>query len=1337
MPIDRRQALAGGRTLGDRTTGAALFADVSGFTALTGTLMRELGPRRGAEEVLVYLNPVFDSLIGELHLYGGVVIGFAGDSITCWLEGDNGRRALACALAMQEVMRPYASMRTEAGTPFSLHIKVAVAVGPARRFTVGQPEIQLVDVLAGDTLIRMAGAEGLAEKGEIVLEESVISRLGDSVEVDSWRENEEGLRVAVVSDMYEEPIINPWSDLPPETFDLASVQSWLLRPVQERILAGRGFLAELRPAVALFMRFSGIDYDRDDQAGQKMDAFIRWVQDVISKTDGYLIQLTVGDKGSFLYVAYGAPIGHDDNATRAVAAALELRSGYSAFQGIDQVQIGLSAGRMWTGAYGATTRRTYGVMGNETNMAARLMGKAKPGQILVTQQVVDATSQHYRTQDLGLMEVKGSKEPLRVWEVIDRRREATSEWAQFATPLVGRSESQAQLEGILEETLSGHGRVVQLVGEAGLGKSHLAAQFAAGAQEKGVRLAVAACQSITRGSAYYPWRQLFRSLLDLGQKDEQEAMARLTATVEAEHPQWALRLPLLGDLLALPIPDNPTMAALDAGMRQKSLFSLVVEMIQMWAGQAPLMLAIENAHWMDEASRSLVETVTQQVGPEQRVLLLLIMRPQSGEEEKRISEADGLVHQATIRLSEMTSAEVAALIGARLDGDLEPLLVSIVQEMARGNPFFAGELIDALCQSGQLEKDKDGRWKVSEGMLAVLRAADFLTREEGAWALKPEANLSTVKLGIPDSIHGIVLDRLDRLPEAHKLTLKVGSVIGHQFALPLVKQAHPEDKDGDELRDEALYMEAEELLRHEEPREGDLFAFRHHSTQEVAYETLLFTQRKQLHARVCQALVDTKSQVPTEIAHHAFLGQEWPMSLRYNLVAGERSKRLYANQQSIDFYEKALKSAESITDVDTDSERKRVHIALGELLVSTGQYDEADEHLRTALTLAQAQGDKETEARSCRWMGRSLELRGDYPVALAWLDEGLSSLEGQDSTEEAEISLIAGLVHTRQGDYEQTIQLCERSLRVADQLNDDSVRARAFNLLGIVSRRHGDSQAAIGYFQKSLGYYEGLEDLYGQATSHNLIANGYFMQGQWSVADHHYRRSLQLFIQIGDIYNQVLVNNNLGGIALKQGRLDDALNYYTQAVELLERIGGSVWVFGALHMNVGSSHLRRGELEAATSELQAAKAYFEQAQLRDLLPELYGLFAELALVQGDLDGAAAQCHHSLELARELKMPHEEGHNLRIGGEIALASRAFEEAERQLESSYAILNEAGDQYESAKTQLSLAQLYVSLGRDKHARAILQECTETFLGLDAQLDLDKSQELSRQLKAAKKS
>jgi class 3 adenylate cyclase/tetratricopeptide (TPR) repeat protein len=1293
--------------------------------------MRELGQKRGAEEVLVYLNPVFDSLIGELHLYGGVVIGFAGDSITCWLEGDNGRRAVACALAMQEVMVPYADMRTEEGTPFSLHIKVAITAGPARRFTVGLPEVQLVDVLAGDTLIRMAAAEGLAERGETVVEEIVISRLKDSLSVDSWRSNEDGLRVGIVSEMFEEPIISPWPDLSPEVLDADRIQSWLLRPVQERILAGRGFLAELRPAVALFMRFTGIDYDRDDEAGSKLTDFICWVQGVIQRTDGYLIQLTVGDKGSFLYVAYGAPIGHDDNAVRAVAAALELRTKSTSFVGIDQVQIGVSAGRMWTGAYGASTRRTYGVMGNETNMAARLMGKAKPGQILITRQVLDATEHHYRVEDLGEIQVKGSKDPLPIWEVIDRSRGTAGEWAQFDTALVGRLDSQARLSAMLDDVLNSNGRAVQIIGDAGMGKSHLASHFSQDAVVRDVRVAVAACQSITRSSAYYPWRQIFRLLLELEHDDDDETISSLTSYIEKEHSEWLLRLPLLGDLLALPIPDNPTMAALDASLRQSSLFSLVVEMIQMWAKQDPLLLVIENAHWMDEASTALSEAVVQQLHEGHRVFVLLVHRPQVSEDEGWLGALSELSHHEVIQLQEMPDDEIADLILARLDGSADRLPIDVIHDRARGNPLFAGELVDALCQSGELVKEPNGQWRASPEMMAVLRAADVVAREEGHWRLKPGVELSTVKLGIPDSIHGIVIDRLDRLPESHKLTLKVGSVIGHQFELPMVKRAHPEDKRTDELRHEADFMEGQELLQREITVE-DLYAFRHHSTQEVAYETLLYTQRQQLHSSVAQALVETQSPMSTQIAHHAYLGQEWSLSLDYNLKSGEQAKRLYANQQSIDFFEKALQSAEAVVDEDTDEQRKAIHLALGELLVTISQYEPADEHLRAALELSQSLGDKVAEARACRWVGRSHELRSDFATALAWLDEGLSSVEGLNSTEEAEIYILAGLIHSRQGEYDRSIQLADRSLILADKLDDDTVRARAFGLLGIVALRHGDGSTAVKHFIKSLGYHERLEDVYGQATSHNLIANGYFPLGEWTKADHHYRRSLRQFTQIGSIFNQVFVNNNLGGIALKQGRLDDALESYSRAVELLEQIGGSVWVLGALHMNIGSTHIRRRELEAAEAELKLAQKYFDETQLRDLMPELYGLFAELALVQGDLAEAELHGGHSLDLAREMEFALEEGHNLRIMGEIALAREEFDSAAQILESSNTILDDAGDQYERAKTQLSLAQLYIALGQNDLADIEFSNCLETFELLDAHMDLDLARELQRSLR-----
>ena len=170
LPMDRRQALYRNEPLPERTAGAAIFADISGFTPLTEMLSRELGPQRGAEELTHHLNQVYDAIINQLHRFGGSVIGFSGDAITCWLDGDDGGRAVACALAMQAAMRTFNQMKTAAGTMVSLELKTAVSVGNVRRFLVGDPTMQVIEVLCGEPLDRLAAAEHHAGRGEVVVD---------------------------------------------------------------------------------------------------------------------------------------------------------------------------------------------------------------------------------------------------------------------------------------------------------------------------------------------------------------------------------------------------------------------------------------------------------------------------------------------------------------------------------------------------------------------------------------------------------------------------------------------------------------------------------------------------------------------------------------------------------------------------------------------------------------------------------------------------------------------------------------------------------------------------------------------------------------------------------------------------------------------------------------------------------------------------------------------------------------------------------------------------------------------------------------------------------------
>jgi class 3 adenylate cyclase len=177
LPMDRRHALAQDRPLPEWTQGTALLADMAGFTPLTDALAKALGPRRGAEELLHLLNAVYESLVAQIHSFGGSVIGFSGDGFLCWFDADPGRRALAAGLQMQQAMSSFASVPTPAGS-VSLSLKVGIASGPVRRIEVGDPQQQRLDVLVGATVDRVAQAEQVARHGEIIAGAEVEAALG-------------------------------------------------------------------------------------------------------------------------------------------------------------------------------------------------------------------------------------------------------------------------------------------------------------------------------------------------------------------------------------------------------------------------------------------------------------------------------------------------------------------------------------------------------------------------------------------------------------------------------------------------------------------------------------------------------------------------------------------------------------------------------------------------------------------------------------------------------------------------------------------------------------------------------------------------------------------------------------------------------------------------------------------------------------------------------------------------------------------------------------------------------------------------------------------------------
>ncbi|MEZ4731340.1 MAG: tetratricopeptide repeat protein [Caldilineaceae bacterium] len=1235
LASDRRRAMAAGHLLPEETSGAVLFADISGFTPLTSALVRTYGARRGAEALTRHLNTVYTALIGEVERYDGSVIGFSGDGITCWFSAASPAptdlteavyQAGAAAQAMQQVMQALQTIALPGGTTVTLGIKAAVAAGPARRFAVGDPTIQLIDVLAGATLDRVAATEQMARQGELILDAPTLQLLAPEVAVAEWRVNGKGERFAVVTalDRQAAPVAQP--PLPPLPEE--AVKAWVLPPVYARLQSEGGrFLAELRPAAALFLKFTGLDYDHDPAAATKLDQYIRWVQGIVHRYEGALIQLTTGDKGTYLYAAFGAPIAHDDDIRRAATAAWALRSPPTHCAFITSVQIGVSQGAMRVGAYGSITRQTYGVLGDETSIAARLMTHATAGQVVVTQTIADAIGDEFRLQPLGEVQLKGKSAPQSLYALLQPISRSRQLFDLYPTPLVGRTSELERLAAELAAVGQGQGRLVRIEGSAGVGKSHLVAEAARQAQQQGVTIVSGACQSTNQDTAYFAIRLALRSLLGLDGTETaplETQIAQVTATVTAMNSAWTLRLPLLRDLLALPIPDNATTAAFDTRLRYEALISLVVDLVQSYAQRQKLLLIFEDIHWMDEASQGVVLALARMV-QNVPLLLLLVQRPPVREHEPFLHEVANLAGQTHLSLEELTPEGIAALVQQRLNRTqpqrdtaatadsvpVSPLALSLIQVQTQGNPFFAEELVDALLDSAHLQQTDEG-WTLSPTLTHRLRNSGCLARVDGVEVVAADAPLSTVDLGLPSTIQGVILARLDRLPEPVKLTVKVASVIGRVFGHELLVRAHPVQQTPELLTQQIDTLLQRDFARLEQPEPRRSYLFKHNITQEVVYQTLLSDQRQDLHLAVARTLEGLQPENVEDLALHFYNSDMLQRDVRskalhYLDAAGLRAKHDYANETALSYFNRALEVEERPAWLQAKVEVLHIlgrrteqaaalqslaqhptappfELALlwGEYYEAISDYAQAETAIKEALALAKGSRDQEGQARCLARLGMIAWRQGEYEAAERLYSEALLMVAGEADYRavEAEIRYGLGLVYRQQGKFDEARTAFERDLTINQQLNNLQFEARALNALGGVEHLQRNFHEAIRYYQQALAIREQIGDRAGVGASLLNIAQSLGNLGKHSDAEPMLLDALRTQQVLNNQWWQAITLNELGILYLIVGNSTESRRCLEQGLAL-EQEGIEAYLL----CNLGQVLRDTGELSNAETIL--------------------------------------------------------------------------------------------------------------------------------------------------------
>lgn len=1132
IPVDRRHAMAQGTTLPDRTSGSALFADVSGFTPLTEALVSELGSQRGAEELTGYLNQVYDALIDELHHWGGSAIAFAGDAVTCWFDGDDGVRATACALAMQEAMRAFSAVQTPAGSTVQLSMKAAVAVGAARRFLVGDPQSRVIDAVAGATLERLAAGEHEANRGEVILAPCALKALEDQVTIGEIREAQDGRRFGVITSLLTDPQPPQLPELAMENLSEEEVRTWLLPPVYRRLLRGLGdFLAELRPTVAVFMRFSGIDYDDDDAAGEKLDKTIRAVQSIVDRYQGTLIDLNIGDKGSYLYVNFGAPLAHENNAARAASAALELRNLPELLDFLEPLQIGISRGRMRAGAYGGQAHRTYGVLGDAVNLSARLMMASEPGSVLVSMNIQEEIDDLFEWNILTPIRVKGKSEPVpvAVLKATKPRIGMHLPDVDESEPLVGRDEEVAKLEELMDRALYGQGQIVSFVGEAGLGKSRLVAKALSMAQKRGFSIYGGEAESHGVNSSYLVWHPIWRGIFGL---DPTRSVAAQTRVLERKigelDARMLQRVPLLGPAVQLNIPDNDLTSGFDAKLRKSLLETMLVDQLAATVKETSLLIILEDGHWIDALSSELMEEIARAI--ESLPVLIILTSRTMDSERLRETSVTSLPYYTAIELSPLMQDDLALLAEHRLkrlsengrDAETTALLARRIAQQADGNPFYLEELVNFV----------------------------------GVQAAKVVDASDLSELELPTSLHNLVLSRMDLLPERPKTLLKVASVVGRVFHASWLASIYPELGVAREI-----HTDLEELGRQKftvyDPAEGeDTYFFRNIITRGVIYDSLLHKSRTNLHEQTGQfleaAYEDETDQYLDLLAYHYEHGLSEGKKRYYLRRAGEFAQKSYANQAAIDYFRKVL-------PLLTIEDQIEITLKIGDVEKLVGNWDEAANYFEDALSLAISTGNQSAVGWSQTSAGELQWMQGSYTKALRWFDQAKHSFEAiGDKQGLAQVLHFSGNVAAQQGDFELAKSLYEESLALRRDIGDQNGVANLLNNLANVADNQGDLELARRRHEEALAIRRQLGDQRLIAISLGNVGHILRLQGELSAARVHLEESVTLLRGIGDRWYVAIALNNLGNVVREQGSFAEARELYAEGLTIY-KVLGSGW----------------------------------------------------------------------------------------------------------------------------------------------------------------------------------
>lgn len=1149
--------------------GTLVSSDLSGFTKLSERLAR-VG-REGAEELTEVLNHCFDRMIAVVEHDGGDILKFGGDALLILYTGE-GHTARACrsTLSMRSLIAD--PVVAPSGARVKLRISQGIHAGRFGLFLSRGGHTELIVTGPGTT--ETVRCEGEAAPGEILLSAGAAGKVDPT-----WLGREKcGGRLLRRVAMTDDAII----DIRQISADLDWLDTFVPAAQREQIAIGTP--SEHRRVSVAFVKFSSTDlvYESEGPAAvaQQLARLGEVVGAATLRHGVHWLASDVYPDGGKLILSAGAPTSFGRDEERMLRAVRDI---LDADLDLD-LRAGVHCGPVFVGNLGSSGRRTFTVMGDAVNLAARLMQKANTGELVASDAVLERPRVRFATAPLEPFHVKGKAKP------IDAALVGPIELVETIAvpsrlPLVGRDAELARLRAVVADARAGQRRVIEIVGGSGTGKSRLVEELRD--LEGDARAVSATCGQYAQSTPYFAMRVLLRGLAGMDpMAPADEAGVALTRWVGDVAPDLARWIPLLAVPFDVEVPSTPEADLIAPEFRRARTHDVVASILDAVCQRLTLFV-IEDAHYLDDASRELLaELAAHPVG---RPMAFIVTRhPQVD-----VFDDTDATRPARLDLEPLDrdAALELAVLAVGDDSKLRPGEWEVVTDRAGGNPLFVIELAARAAIQGSVAE-------------------------------------------LPDSVESLVTTRIDTLSAEDRMVLREAAVLGMVVDLKLFAAALATPTVGPERLhrlDEFLELLSPGVLR-----------FRNRLHQYVAYEGLPYRRRRDAHRRVGDALVALAGGNPERDAEllstHYYFAGAYDVAWRFSVVAGDRAQLKFANVEAIEFYRRALDCAPRVDDIRS-SEVARVAEALGDVCELSARYDDAALHYRRARK--HVADTRDDSVRLLRKEGTVRERTGRYRDALRWYSRGLRMLDSandpQAASLRAQLSLAYAAVRHRQGRYHDSVSWAERAVDDARLSGDSASLARAYFILDIGYTYLGD-QLRFEYRGRAVPIYEELGDDEGLSIVLNNLGLEAYVECKWSDALQYYARSREACDRIGDVVGSATAVNNEAEILLDQGHVEDATALFRDALRVCRSARYPIGVAIAA-ANLGLAEVRGGKVDAGFELLAEAKGLVDDLQAGEYVIRIHAQ-AMAAFVYAGLLEEASACAGDLRRALEANVGDE-------------------------------------------------------------------------------------------------